>query len=78
MAYLIECDRCGDTEKMATTSGAPYLWVHLADISRNGIEEVPPIKGGVFCPRCMTALADWRAPIPRCAPIDREQFKKRA
>lgn len=79
MAYLIECDRCGSTENVTSSAEIPNRWLQFNQIWRgDGSGTHRPIEGGVFCPSCTSDLEKWRRPIPRCAPMPEEDFRKRA
>lgn len=77
MAYLIECDRCGETEKAKSTSDMPARWLQFNELHRgNGETATKPIPGGVFCPSCTKELEKWREPVARPMPMDAEAFRK--
>lgn len=70
MAYLIECDRCGSTRSVTSTSSTPKQWLQFHDLELGeGVDALrQPIKGGVFCDRCVNDLRKWREPIPQGIP----------
>ncbi len=72
MAYLIECDRCGETCRVAApTSVTPKQWLQFNDmvLGDGQVDAMKqPIKGGVFCEGCVKDLRKWRQPLPRPVP----------
>lgn len=79
MAYLIECDRCGKTEKAKSTSDMPAQWLQFNELHRgNSFTATKPIAGGVFCPSCVRALEEWRQPLAQKESMEPEMFRKHA
>jgi hypothetical protein len=67
MAYLIECDRCGNTESVkGSLAIEPSGWLQFNDLHFNSNPRSQKVvQGGVFCPGCARSLAEWRQPLPR-------------
>lgn len=81
MAYRIECDRCGDTEKVAAPSAEkiPPAWLQFSTLwlgEGEGNNTRKPIDGGVFCSSCVDDLRRWRERPP--ARLAESEFKRSA
>jgi hypothetical protein len=80
MAFRIECDRCGESERVPNSIGVPKKWLQFHDLGLgDGISNDKPISGGAFCPDCVRELRRWRDEAPPSAmPMDPAEFRKAA
>lgn len=73
MAFRIECDRCGDSERVLTSAGVPKKWLQFNDlVLGDGCSQEKPISGGAFCPSCVSSLRRWRTEPPARAAEPRD------
>ncbi len=68
MAKLVECDRCGATERTSGGSSVPKDWLALPELETEDGDVM--IARADLCFSCARGLWDWRAPLPRAKSAD--------